>query len=351
VALVIHRSERADALVSGLGELLAMAPADPFTHDLVAVPSRGVERWITQSLSGSLGARSDDGDGVCANVTFPSPGKLVRDALSAAWGVAADTDPWAEHRLVWSLLDVIDVCATEDWCRTLGRHLGVVDGATQHGRRMAVAQKLAGLFTSYGAQRPGMVRDWRAGHDTDGSGAELDPDHTWQAELWQRLRDHIHVESPAERLDAACDRIRDEPAVVELPERISIFGPTRLTADQLQVVDALADHRDVHLWLPHPSDGLWRHVADADTGVMARRDDSSADLPRHPLVRSCARDAREMQVRMAAAWSRQARPTETARPAETARPVEDEYLPGGAIPETLLGALQRDLHGDQAPTA
>ena len=42
------------------------------------------------------------------------------------------------------------------------------------------------------------------------------------------------------------------PELVDLPERLSLFGPTRVTSDQATVLAALAEHRDVHLWLPHP---------------------------------------------------------------------------------------------------
>ncbi|MEJ7756745.1 MAG: exodeoxyribonuclease V subunit gamma [Nocardioidaceae bacterium] len=111
----------------------------------------------------------------------------------------------------------------EDWCQTLGRHLGLLDGAVDQGRRMSVAQKLAGLFTSYGAQRPQMLRDWRDGRDTDGYGEPLDADHEWQAELWRRLREHLGVESPAERIEVACERLRAEPEIVDLPDRLSLL--------------------------------------------------------------------------------------------------------------------------------
>ncbi len=340
--LTIHRAERADALVSGLAEVLAASPADPFTADVVAVPSRGVERWIAQSLSSVLGTQPGRSDGVCANVVFPSPGRLVREAVAAGFGIEPDDDPWAEHRLSWPLLEVIDGCAAEDWCRTLGRHLGrhlgLIDGAVDQGRRMAVAQKLAGLFTSYGAQRPTMVRDWLARRDTDGYGNPLDADHRWQAELWRRLRDHIGTESPAERVDTAADGLRTDPGLVDLPERLSLFGPTRLTTDQIQVVDALAAQREVHLWLPYPSFGLWQHVADATAatatrGIPTRRDDPTADVPDHPLVRSLARDAREMQLRLQAF-------TDIGN---------DEHLAAAPTDDTLLTALQRDIHADHAP--
>jgi exodeoxyribonuclease V gamma subunit len=339
VPLRIHRAERADALVAGLGRLLVSAPADPFVPDVVAVPSRGVERWIAQSLSSVLGTQPGRGDGVCANVVFPSPGRLVREAVAAGSGIDADDDPWAQHRLPWPLLEVIDGCASQEWCRTLGRHLGLLDGAVDQGRRMAVAQKLAGLFTSYGAQRPTMVRDWLDGRDTDGYGDPLDRDHVWQAELWRRLRAHMGAESPAERVEDATTSLRHDTSLVELPERLSLFGPTRLTTDQIQVIDALATQREVHLWLPYPSHGLWQHVAEEAEGdsvprqIPTRRDDATAEVPAHPLVRSLGRDAREMQLRLNAHTNVE----------------HDEHLSVEADGNTLLAALQRDIHADRAP--
>ena len=115
MALQIHRSERADALVRGLADLLATSGADPFMPEVVAVPSKGVERWIAQSLSTTLGTAAGARDGICANVLFPSPTRLVADAVSRATGVEPDDDPWVEHRLAWTLLDVIDRCAGEPW--------------------------------------------------------------------------------------------------------------------------------------------------------------------------------------------------------------------------------------------
>jgi exodeoxyribonuclease V gamma subunit len=340
VPLRIHRAERADALVAGLADVLTTVPGDPFTPDVVAVPSKGVERWIAQSLSSVLGTQPGRGDGVCANVVFPSPGRLVREAVAAGSGFDADDDPWAQHRLPWPLLEVIDGCASEDWCRTLGRHLGLLDGSVDQGRRMAVAQKLAGLFASYGAQRPTMVRDWLHRRDTDGHSGPLDSDHVWQAELWRRLREHVGAPSPAERVEDAATALREDPSLVDLPERLSLFGPTRLTTDQIQVIDALAVQREVHLWLPYPSQGLWQHVAEA-TGadslareVPTRRDDPTAEIPAHPLVRSLGRDAREMQLRLEAHSTVE----------------DDEHLAVEPDGGTLLAALQHDIHADRAPT-
>lgn len=72
MALHIHRAERTDLLADGLGELLATPLPDPFAEELVVVPARGLERWLSQRLSHVLG-RGQGGDGVCAGVSFRSP--------------------------------------------------------------------------------------------------------------------------------------------------------------------------------------------------------------------------------------------------------------------------------------
>src|SRR6185312_9715189 len=85
--LHIHRATRTDALVDALRETLATPLADPFAAEVVAVPSKGVERWIAQQLSLHLGATTDRRDGICANVAFPSPRRVIESALAAASGI------------------------------------------------------------------------------------------------------------------------------------------------------------------------------------------------------------------------------------------------------------------------
>src|SRR3954451_21285288 len=106
--LHLHRATRTDALVDALRETLVTPSADPFTVEVVAVPSKGVERWIAQRLSLHLGSTTDRKDGICANVTFPSPRHVIDGALASASGIDPDEDPWGPSRALWSLLDVIE---------------------------------------------------------------------------------------------------------------------------------------------------------------------------------------------------------------------------------------------------
>ena len=49
--LHVHRAERADGLVGALAALLSEPLGDPFAPEVIAVPTRGMERWLTQRLS------------------------------------------------------------------------------------------------------------------------------------------------------------------------------------------------------------------------------------------------------------------------------------------------------------
>ena len=327
--LTAHRAARADLLINPLVRLLATPPPDAFSPEVIAVPARGVERWLTQQLSRSLGAHS--ADGIAANILFPSSAQLVADVLAAAFGVAPEDDPWTSDQLVWTLLEVIDDSVPEPWCAVLADYLGANDDADSHrrGRRYGTAATIAGLFTSYGDNRPAMLSDWAAGVDSDGTGQPLQDDLAWQPALWRVLRERIGLPSPAERLTGACARLIDEPRIVGLPDRISLFGPTRLPRTHLGVLEALAAGRDVHLWLTHPSPAMWSKLA-GRTPTARRADDDTALLVSNPLLMSLSRDVRELQQQLPAT-------------AETIHYAARD--PGG----TVLAKLQNDIRNERRP--
>src|SRR4051812_47685279 len=319
--LHVHRSERADALVAALRAILADPPEDPFASEVVAVPTRGMERWLTQQAAAHLGASPGREDGICANVLFPSPRRLVADAVAAASGVDPETDPWRPERAVWPLLEVIDAHRREDWLGPLNTHLCAGGDSPLRARRFAAARHLAGLYDRYAANRPELLRAWAAGGGDGG----------WQAELWRRLAARLPEADPASRVDHACARVREEPALVALPDRFALVGLTRLPPAELAVLRALAAHRDVHLFLLHPSPALWARVADVARGPVRRDDDPTARLPRHPLLASWGRDAREMQLPLAT------------------EPFADHHHPAAPPPDTLLGRIQAGVREDRPP--
>ena len=249
-------------------------------------------------------------------MTFRHPTSLL-----AALTGTADEDPWAPDALVWPLLEVIDAGLDAPWCATLAAHLGHFDGGEERelrlGRRYAVARRLAGLFASYARQRPQLLIDWLAG-DTGDLGADLQ----WQPHLWRELVDRVAADPPHVRHARAVARLRTAPG--DLPARVSLFGHTRLPRTDLELLEALSVHHDLHLWLPHPSGALWDRLTEV-SGVVPRREDTSHRAAAHPLLVTLGRDTRELQRILPAGFA------------------TDEHRPGGTRPDTLLGWLQSDI--------
>ncbi len=307
--LTVHRAERATALADGLADLLSSPLADPFATEVVAVPARGVERWLAQRLShrlgtGAGGPRGPGGpglvgpDGVCANVRFPSPHRLLADATATvAPEPAAALERWTPERLTWPLLQVLDEVITEDWCRVLRRHLyrdGVPSAVHATGRRLSLARGVARLFHSYARNRPDMLRRWAADQPVLPDGTGLGEFEQWQMLLWNAVRERLGGTSPVDLQAAVLDAVRVDPARIDAPDRLSVFGASRLSRADIELLAALAEHRDVHLWLHHASPALWRAVAAVEP-VRRRADDTVGAALTNPLLRSLSRDVRELQ--------------------------------------------------------
>lgn len=339
MALLIHVGSHPDELVGGLCEMLASPPADPFAQEVVAVPTRGIERWLTQRIASELADRTS-GDGVCANVGFPSPRRLVRDVLRAVPELASALDAWEGPALTRTVVSVVDDHLEESWMWLLARFIDAPNAVDAFGnsQRLRAARKIAGLFTRYARRRPQMVRAWMEGDDLGPDGGALPEGDVWQARLWRLVRARIGTPGLAELIPSALEPIRSGALDVALPERIFVYGLTSVDPMDVEVFEALAATRDVHLHLLHPSPILWR-----DTAVLAKRDcvgagsgrasDPTAHLPRHPLLRSWAQESRELQLILASR-------------SHTGEPSAGASGPGAP---TLLGRLQRDIRSNVLP--
>ena len=335
--LQLHRAERADRLVEALAEILAVPPDDPMTSEVIAVPARGIERWLTQELSGRLGATPGKADGVAANIDFPFPATLVGHAIEAAAGLEQDTDPWAPQRLVWPVLDVLEDRSVEGaWIDTLRRNVGADGDEARAGRRFSAARHIADLFDRYGVHRPSMLIAWERGKEVDGHDNPLSTTDVWQARLWREVRNRLPVPSPAERLVGTVTALRGGFVVPDVPGRVGIFGLTALPHSYIDVIGAMAEHTDVHMFLLHPSRALWESAA-----TMLRRqpksrrrdDDPTRPAAVNPLLGSWGRDSREMQVVLSIAGAGDGEH----------RPLEEPAEP------TLLQRVQADVRANRAP--
>jgi len=324
--LQLHHADELEPLLDALADVLERAPADPFTPDVVVVPTAGLADAAMVGLGRRLGA-TPMGDGVVANVEFIFPGRFLARALGAvAPGADPEVDPWQIERLTWYVLDELE-------------HTTLDVPGLSGDNRWALARRIADLFDRYATQRPRLIQQWADGQLTDGTytaegqPAMLDPDRQWQAHLWRAVRQRIGVPSPPERLPGLLDGLRSGQVQPHLPQRVSLFGLGSVAPSQFTVLRALAEMREVHVFLRHSSRVAWDASPHRLAGGLSAR--SLVDVTSHtshPLLASWGLPALEARALVNGAADAVDRPCSRAIPE----------------PTTLLGAVQRGIRFDQA---
>ena len=328
----LHHADHLDPLLDALADVLAPAPADPFTPDVVVVPAVGMGDAAMVGLGRRLGASGRD-DGVVANVEFIFPGRFMARALGDATRPEdPEADPWRLPRLTWPVLEEL-AAGTADVPRPAGSDVD----------RWALARRIADLFDRYATQRPRLIQAWAAGVDSDGtyradgSAASLDPSQRWQAELWRAVQARIGLLSPPERLPELLAALRAGSVQPQLPGRVTLFGFGGLAPTLLSVLKALSESREVNVFLRHPSQVAWDSSPHGLAGDLSVRDRLDVTThTRHPLLGSWGRPSLEARALIAG------------DPALIEHP-----HPGvaAAPPLTLLSALQQGIRLDEQPAA
>ena len=253
--LFLHRSSDATALAAELASRLGGARPDPFVMDVVVTPHQHLRRWLTNELAERLGR---PGEGVCAGVSFLSPGRLLHEL----------GDPgafWQPRQLTWRLLATIREHPEVAELAQLRRHLA----ASRNGYR--VAHRIAGLFARYLQWRPALVARWEAGDDVDESGGALGFDE-WQPVLWRLAAEPA---SPVAARAEFIERLQRDPASVRLPETVSFVQPDPVSPGWLEVITALAAHRDVHVSLRQVTADTWPRSPASGAAARLTRFESS----------------------------------------------------------------------------
>ena len=267
--LHVHRSDRADGLVEALRALLAEPPADPFAPELISVPD---------ARDGALAHAADARSalGICANVEFPFPRRLTGDAVAAASGIDPETDPWLPERLVWPLLEIVEEARDEPW---LAPHLPSEAGAPVR----APCAISPSLFDRYALHRPELVR-WRrataTGRASCGGGCASGSPSPTRRRGWR----------------ARARGCAPTPELATCPSACRCSASRGCPPASSSVLRALAEHRDVHLFLLHPSPALWERIAAPARACAGAPSDPTAQLARNRLLASWGQDARELQL-------------------------------------------------------
>lgn len=238
MAIKIYHGTSMDALARELGRVISAAELGPFDQEIVAVPDRGVQRWLDQMLSHYIRNAGGRAFGISAGIDYRRTGSLAELFLDGR-------REWEPTSLAWQILALAP----------MGRSIGYAD-----------ARRIADLLLTYASQRPAMLRAWLAGEAVaDGDGGEpLHESLRWQVQLFAELVDRIGGPPAGMDAERALDAARAHGV-----ERVHVFGRRHFSQADLELLRRSGDELDVYVWLVGPSPSIWEPAGTEESVLLS----------------------------------------------------------------------------------
>ncbi len=238
--LYLHQSNRLEQLLFLLCKTLASTPTDPLTAEIVVVQNPGMARWLFQQIALT--------NGIAANIDFPLPASFIWRLLNLTIGDLPDISRFSKEVLLWRIQKGLTELRDDPLFAEIRHYLA---DDRKKDKRIQLAATVADLFDQYLVHRPDMLLSWEQKTD--------EPKH-WQARLWQWLAsdDEPHRARLTQRFFAA---FQDKTLkTTELPQRISLFGLNSLAPVYIDMLAAIGEYTDVHLFHLSPCRQAWDDI-------------------------------------------------------------------------------------------
>ncbi len=315
--LHVHFSNRIERLADALTEVLAHpVETEPLCPETIVVGHAGMDEWLKRALAMRRG--------IAANLAFQQPGSFVWRMLRARDRQLPTSSPLERGPLVWRLYAALTATQGKQ-APVLARYLAAGDERAP----FELAEALATVFEQYQIYRPEWIRDWEANPSVTGDAA-------WQAALWRQVTGGATPNPAQLYADFAHHADRLAPGN-DLPARVSVFGISALAPVYLDLLAALAQTRDVFLFVPNLSREYWGDI------------ESEARLARWRLTRPERGDYATAGAPLLSALGTQSRDFIDLLVGTTGEVEPHEHYdpPGGT---NLLARVQTDMLNLAAPT-
>jgi exodeoxyribonuclease V gamma subunit len=310
--LTLFHSNRQEVLITQLAELTRHGRPTPLSAETIVTQSPGMARWIAIQLAQRLG--------VAAHYEFPLPSSFFWNLFTRQFPELGETSGYDKPVLTWRIIKRLPNLLDREAFAPLARYLAE-DGSDR--RYHQLARRIADVFDQYLIYRPEMILEWDRG---EGEG--------WQPVLWRELvEDTGGRPHRAGLLQGFIDNCRaGRLDASRLPHRLSFFGIPTLPPAYLQLLQCLAEHTEVNLFLLNPSPRYWGEIVDEKLIAHKRR----------KLVLSGDGEADHLEVenRLLASLGKQGKQFLTALTELQGEEVET-FIEGHD--DTLLGRLQQDI--------
>lgn len=247
--LFLHHSNKLQTLLDILLQLMPVsktgrAQTNVLQAEQILVQNPGMKRWLQQRISQSTG--------IAANIEFPLPSRFIWDIFLCYFDDVDSLSAYDAEILRWRLMTLLEQHADD-------RHLSILYSYLKQDEtgmaRFQLAAKLAALFDQYLVYRPQMIKGWE-----QNNGAHS-PTEVWQAYLWRLLREQNAEPHRAELILRLIERLTSTHSEQDtLPERVFVFAISALSPLYMNVLGALGQLIDVHIFNLNPCQHYWGDI-------------------------------------------------------------------------------------------
>ncbi|MEM9189782.1 MAG: exodeoxyribonuclease V subunit gamma [Myxococcota bacterium] len=270
--MFVHFSNRTEALVDALADLLSRDPPPPQRPETIVVQGRGMERFLQLQLANRFG--------IWAHPSFPFPGAYLEAVVDRALPMEASAPRYDPLEARWTIARVLQDSRDSPAFVPLQGYLG----SSSAERLLQLSGRIADLFDRYIVYRPRMVLEWERG---GGQG--------WQPVLFRELMARTGAQHLARRGRGFAARIT-EGHTLGPRERVSFFGISSLPPLYLELLSVISQAHEVHLFVPNPSQEFWGAIKGRRDVIRPHQGPATLEMHAregHPLLASFGRLGRD----------------------------------------------------------
>lgn len=245
---------------------------DIFVPDSILVQSPGMAQWLKIEIGEALG--------VAANLDFPLPSSFIWQLYRQHISDLPEQSAFTKDNMTWKLMDILPASLKQPEFATIEQYLS--DDTPL--KLYQLCHKIADIYDQYLVYRPQWILAWEQGENTlDDTDVSQQP---WQPILWRQLVACAAQlqESPFHRANlhqALLSKLAGEDASSE-SKPLFVFGLSAMPVQQLEILKALAEHREVIIFWFNPSQHYWGDIVDSKTllkSQLKQPDNKSEELP------------------------------------------------------------------------
>ncbi len=275
--LHIHQSNDLHRLTDALNRQLLQQPADALHSEIVLVQNPGMKRWLQQSISRQ--------QGIAANLHFPLPSRFIWDIFLTQFDDVQNLSGYDGEVLRWYLLDLLRQWQEDPKLSLLKPYL---EDDRSGVAALQLAEKLASLFDQYLVYRPQMIQRWEQG------GAEKWLHEAWQAALWRQLRQRNPQPHRADLIQRLIGHLQSgNIRQQQLPRQVFVFAVSAMSPLYLNVLAALGQHIDIHLFNHNPCAHYWGDLQSRREKLQNPGDSEVVENDVNELLASLGRQGRD----------------------------------------------------------